>query len=133
MAGCEKLGSEKVLRRIYKTNCHGQEKRVDIHASFIVAVAGGGLDDPGRQAFTRPFHPFPECPASGLPSRFDTAFKVIPPLSFYLPVVVPSLPATVIPAEEDSLPPCRAVLILRQDNRANTSYALYYRVCLAQR
>jgi len=133
VAGCGKLGSEKVLRRIYKTNCHGQEKRVGIRASFIVAVAGRGLDDPGRQAFTRPFHPFPECPASGLPPRFDTALEVIPPLSFYLPVVVPSLPATIVPAEEDSLPPSRTAPILRQDNRANTSYALYYRVCLAQR
>jgi len=127
-------GSEKLLfRRIYKTNCHGQEKRVGIRASFIVTVAGRGLDDPGRQAFIRPFHPFPECPASGLLPRFDTALKVIPPLSFHLPVVVPSLPATVVPAEEDSLPPSRAAPILRQDNKANTSYALYYRVCLAQR
>lgn len=32
----------------------------------------------GRQAFTRLFHPLPECPASDLPPRFDTVLKVIP-------------------------------------------------------
>lgn len=106
-----KLGSEKVLREVYKTNCHEQEKRVGVTHPLSVAVADRGLvDDPSRQAFTRPLHPLPECSASGLLFRFDTALKVIlPPLS-YLPVVVPSLPATAVPTEKDSLPPSEGLL-----------------------
>lgn len=130
-----KIRKRKGTSWVYKTNCHEQEKRVGVAHPLSVAVAGRGLDDPSRQAFTRPFHPLPECSASGLPPRFDTALKVIlPPLS-YLPVVVPSLPATVVPAEKDSLPPSEGLFraFADENNKANTSYALYYRVCLAQR
>lgn len=136
-----RLGETRKIRKrkgtswVYKTNCHEQEKRVGVAHPLSVAVAGRGLDDPDRQAFTRPFHPLPECSASGLPPRFDTALKVILlPLS-YLPVVVPSLPATAVPAEKDSLPPSKGLLRFpaNKDNRANTSCALYYRVCFAQR
>lgn len=130
-----KLGSEKVLRGYIRRTVTSKKRGLASRILYRVAVAGRGLDDPGRQAFTRPFHPLPECSASDLPPRFDTALKVIlPPLS-YLPVVVPSLPAAVVPAEKDSLPPSAVLLraSANEDNRANTSYAPHYCVCLAQR
>lgn len=59
-----KSGSEKVLR--IRRTVTSKKRGVGPRAPFIVRRQAGGWTTPGKQAFTRPFHPLPECPASGV-------------------------------------------------------------------
>lgn len=124
---------------IYKTNCHGQEKEASQPRSpFIMRQQIGGWTTPADRHSPDLFTHSPSAPHRDLPPRFDTVLKVIPLPPFHLPVVVPSLPATAsaVTVDGDSLflPPYDLSRFFANEyNRANTSYALYYRVCLSQR
>lgn len=106
-----KLGSEKVFRGCIRQTVTNKKRGL---VSCILSIGDGGRPGVGGRFQQTSIHPtsspIPECSASGLPLRFDTTLKVILlPLS-YLPVVVPSLPTTAVPAEKDSLPPSEGLL-----------------------
>lgn len=70
-----KSGSEKVLR-IRRTVTSKKRGGIGPRAPFIVRRQAGGWTTPGKQTFTRPFHPLPRVPRiRSLPPRFDTVLK----------------------------------------------------------
>lgn len=127
VAGRGKLGSEKVLGGYIRRTVTGKKRGLALR---ILYRRGGrpGVGRP-RQAFTRPFHPLsrigsslsiwhraqsrPTCPSS---------FHHCQPPSFRPKIRLPFTRRTGCPRSSAN-----------EDNRANTSYALYYRVCRAQR
>lgn len=86
----------------YKTNCHEQEKGVAVPPLSRDDKSGVGRPRASRHSPDLFTHS-PSAPHRSLPPRFDTVLKVVLP-PFYLPVVVPSLPATSVTTQEDSLP-----------------------------
>lgn len=104
---------------VRKTNCHGQEKRVGVAHPLSWRWQAGGWTTPASKHSPDLFTHSPSAPHRVFPLDLTPRSK-----SSYLPVVVPSLPATAVPAEEDSLtrlplkgcPWCSA----NEDNRANT-------------
>lgn len=112
----------------YKTNCHEQEKGV---GPLYRATTDRRLDDPEQAGIHPTFSPTPPSAPHrrSLPLRFDTVLKVVlPPSSFHH-------------CQPPTFPPRKILFLLpkglpwysaNEDNRANTSYALHYRVCLSQ-
>lgn len=99
-----KSGSEKALR--IRRTVTSKKRGGWPPRTLYRATTGRGLDDPGQAGIHPTFSPTPRVPRiRSLPPRFDTVLKVVLPPSFYLPVVVPSLPTTSVTIEEDSLPP----------------------------